>query len=122
MTNNVSVTGCGDALLSAICHYYFDNKDLSWDDSDRVVNRFVSQVISRKGATVGARTAPKELRVIPMEKHLESEKEDKEKIISILGSKNVTVFGAKIPRTEIFAFVMLIFGIVAAVIPFFLGS
>ncbi len=113
----VSLTGCGDALLAAVCHYYYQNRDLVWPDCQRVISRFVNQVISRRGATIGARTAPKELRVVPKDVLYNERQEHKEKVISVVGSRTVSLFGARVPLSEVFAFVAFLVAIGATTIP-----
>ena len=113
----VSITGCGDALTSAVCHHYYHTRDINWEECNRVIGRFVSQVIGRKGATVGARTAPKELKVVPMDVFEKEQSLYQEKVISVLGSRTVNLFGARVPLSEVFAFIAFLVAIGATLLP-----
>lgn len=57
----VSESGAGDALLAAIAHEYADAGALDWDAVHDCIDRYVTEVLSREGATTGAVTDQSEL-------------------------------------------------------------
>ncbi|SDE99715.1 PfkB family carbohydrate kinase [Rhodospira trueperi] len=116
-----SRSGAGDALVAAVCYYYWRCREIDWDKCDRSVARFVSLVLEKEGATAGARTAPDELKVVPYKNYEEYKEVQTEKIVELVGSRFVKIFGYNIPATEIFGFVGLVAMIVSAILTFLVG-
>jgi len=52
----VSESGACDGLIAAVAHEYAETRDIDWDAAQDRIERYVSEVLSREGATTGAVT------------------------------------------------------------------
>ena len=110
----VSVTGGGDALLSAVVLNTDQNKQINWLDLERTIGRIVGEVLGRKGATVGSRTRPDELKVVPKAEMERLQSLERDHLIKAFNYP-IKIFGKRLPVGEFIAFsTMLIAGLTFA--------
>lgn len=99
VSNLVSATGAGDALMAAVCAHAYENESFDWDACKANIDAYVTDVLGRDASTVGALARPSELRVLPRERvaakqlselqefigHLVHEKKDTRDWFTIVG-------------------------------------
>ncbi len=112
----VSPTGAGDALFAAFIHHYCERREVDIEGVHRTICRFVSEVLGREGATVGARTAPGELQVVP-KKELDRLRAQQNQQLRSLLSQSVTILGMRFNVGNLLAFI----GVVIALATFVFG-
>lgn len=129
----VSSTGAGDAVLAAMVDH-LTRSDFSFADMrglERTIARNVSVVLSRQASTMGARTAPKEMDVVPKRElnklhadlaHANADLANAQKTqiatLSEAVKKDVKVFGS----TFSFGNVLALLGLLIAGISFVFGA
>ncbi len=112
----VSPTGAGDSLFAAFIDHVIERNAVDVDECHRYICRYVSEVLSREGATVGARTAPGELQVVP-KAELDQLRQRHVETFGNLVSKPVNVLGVKISFGNLIA----LLGVLIAAASFVFG-
>lgn len=108
----VSVTGGGDALLSAVALHFIKYRELDWTEIDKSIHRLVTAVLSVKGGAVGSQTHPNELRVVPREEIERLREAQREHFIKAFGEP-INIFGKKIVFGDILTIVSIIIAMLA---------
>jgi len=105
-----SPTGAGDALFAAFIDHVIERNSVDVEECHRYVCRYVSEILAREGATVGARTAPGELQVVPKTE------------LDMLRKRHIETFGSLVSSPISFLGLKISFGNLLALIGILIAS